>query len=101
MTLKLPDGFKDWRTTGLGFLQGLNAIVMAVQAFQAEHSGLVFIEPKVWGRFLLIGAVLKTVQGFIIPSTAKVKQKADELEAKVSQSVDHKIGNAINNNTHL
>jgi hypothetical protein len=100
--MKLPEGFKDWRTTTLGILQGLNAVIMAVQAFQAENQGLVFIEPHAWARFLLIGALLKTIQGFIIPSTAKVKEKTAEmidqkLEAKVETTeamVDRKIEEA-------
>lgn len=87
MKLHLPAGWKDWRTTALGGLQATNALVMAVQAFQAEHSGLVFIEPKLWGRFLLIGAVLKAVQGVITPSSAKIQQKSAELEARVEQKV--------------
>jgi hypothetical protein len=84
--MTLPAGLKDWRTTLLGIAQAVNAGIMAVQAIQAQNEGVVFIEPKLWARFLLIGALLKIVGGILTPSTAKVIEKTHEIvDAKLEQ----------------
>lgn len=96
--MKLPAGFKDWRTTILGFAQAVNGIVAAIQLLQEQNSGIVFIDPNILVRLLLISAVLKAIQGAITPSTAKVEEKAAEIAKVVkrdtAEMVDQKIVDA-------
>src|SRR5688572_21757616 len=101
--MNLPAGFKDWRTTIIGLAQFANAIVPAWQLYQTAMSGLLDAHEvqrlAVYGAtFLLINGVLQAVKGAITPSTAKVKEKAEEIAIEVkkdtAQMVDRKIEEA-------
>jgi hypothetical protein len=88
VTIKLPAGFKDWRTTIIGFLHAANGMVMAIEAWKATNAELVYIEPRLWARFLVIASVLRLINGMITPSTAKVKEKTEEMvDVKVEAAV--------------
>lgn len=76
----------DWRSTVVGFAQSVNAIIMAIQALRAENQGVVFIEPKVWFRFLVIGAVLKGIGGFVTKDAGKGSDRSQEI---VDEKLDH------------
>jgi hypothetical protein len=70
---------KNWRTTLVGLAQGANGIVMAVQALRAENEGTIFIEPKIWARFLLISAILKVVGGMFTKDVSKGSDRPQEI----------------------
>lgn len=87
--MKLPAGFKDWRTTGTG-------IITLAAAFVSLYPEL-FPETELWAMWVRrVAAFVALVSGgaFVVqtPSAQKVKEKTAELvDRKLEATVDHKV----------
>lgn len=89
--MKLPAGFKDWRTTLIGTAKLINGVVPAVEIYRTAAAG--FLSPEEVRHlsmhlaiFMLINALLQQLSGILTPSTAKVITKTHEItDAKIEQ----------------